>query len=294
MGPRVARAIGASAALAMTCFIAWKVTHIGWYEVWTALPRVPWFYALVILIYMVPPCIELLVYRGLWRLPVRAVAVFFRKRVFNEVVLDYTGEAYLYGWARRALPDQPDILRVIRDVNLLSGLVSNTATLILLVAAAGQLWPVGTDPRWLAGLWLVTAGLVAAVILFGRVFFALGRREILRVAGLHLFRLGTVLGLQVLLWSLTLPQVSISDWSLVLAAQMLIGRVPFLPHRDLVSAGFLLTFAAVIAVSPAQVASLFVVTAALGLMLHGLVFLLTSWRAPTGIGLMPSLAPHAR
>lgn len=290
---RRARAVLHGLVLAgLAAFLVFKLQAIGWREVWRALPGDADFYIVLMLAYTVAPLCDAVIYGRLWGLGARALPLFFRKRVFNEVLLDYSGEAYFWAAARRLTPGgNPGggpggaalpraLLSVVRDVNLLSGLVSNTATLLLLAFVLHMGVPGLPDiPLWaIAAGALIPVGVMLAIVLAR--FFSLTRDEAFMVGALQALRLATVLALQALVWTIALPHVPFDRWLVVLAAQMAVTRLPFLPNRDLVMSGVALSLAGVIGVSEAELAATFMAIAALMLVLHGLVLVLTARHLP--------------
>lgn len=278
---RVGRYVQTAALVVLVTFLAAKLHAIGWSELWHALPRHAAFYMVLLMAYAVLPLSDALIYRNVWSLPLQALPLFFRKRVYNEALFDYSGEALFWAWVRRKFSEsrrRRALFSVVRDVNLLSGLVSNTATLVLVMALfrAG----VGDFPE--IPLWAVAAGAllptgVMLAILFAR-FFCLAGREALQVGALQSARLVTTLTLQATLWAIALPDVPFERWLIVLAAQMVVTRLPFLPNRELLMSGVVIALAPVIGATEVQIASTAIAIAALNLILHGLVLAVTGWR----------------
>ena len=65
----------------------------------------------------------------------RALAVFSKKRVLNEAIFGYSGDAYLFMWAKRALGAREvgaGPLAAVKDVAITSALAGNVATLLML------------------------------------------------------------------------------------------------------------------------------------------------------------------
>jgi hypothetical protein len=275
-------------AVAVVAFLYVRLNDIGWAETWAALPRAPMFYVFFAVAYWVLPLAEMLIYRALWPIRWRALPVFIRKRVYNELMFDYSGEAYLYLWAKDAVPGSArGILSTIKDVNLLSGLTSNSLTLLMLpvVILGGQvrlLEAPGSHPLVPLLLCAVLALLLMTMLyVFRRRIFALSRKDALVVGGLHVTRLLTIFALQVAQWSAALPQVPVGEWLMFLAAQLLLTRIPFLPNRDVMMMWLGVAMATAVAAPKAQVASMFLAAGALSLATHALMYGLV-----LGVGLM--------
>jgi hypothetical protein len=157
----------------------------------------------------------------------------------------------------------------IKDVALLSALVGNVATLLLLAVA----WPlitagaIGIEMRsaFLSlGVVLLTS---FAMFLFRQKLFTLPRTELWFIAMVHAIRTSASLVLGAVLWHLALPQIAIGMWLVMSALRMLVSRLPFVPNKDLVFAGlavFLVGF-------EPQVGALMTMMAALTLAAHVVV-----------------------
>lgn len=266
-------------AVAVVAFMYERLSEIGWDATLAALPRAPMFYVFFAVAYWILPFAEMLIYRALWPIRWRSLPVFIRKRVYNELMFDYSGEAYLYLWAKDAVPPSPrGILSTIKDVNLLSGLASNSLTLLMLpvVILGGHvtlLQAPGDHPLVPLLLCAVLAlALMAMLYVFRRRIFSLSRRDAAVVGGLHVTRLLTIFALQVAQWSAALPQVPIGEWLMFLAAQLLLTRIPFLPNRDVMMMWLGVALAKAIAAPQAQVASMFLAAGALSLATHAFMF----------------------
>lgn len=267
---------------ALVGYLAWRLTVIGWGEVLRALPSTPWFYALFLLAFVQLPLAETLVYRLLWRFRLAdGLGVFLRKRVLNQDVLGYSGEVYLYLWARERAGSRRGaaLWHDIRDNNVLSSVASTLVAVGLLVyfVLAGHV-----DVRtWLGGHTVLEGALVgvllavlgAVALRFRRYLFALPLRLAVPIFGVHVVRLLAVNALQVAQWAVVLPEVPLGVWFTFLAATLVIERVPVLPNRDLLFFGVGLELAGRLGVPEAAMAGLLlaagVLTKGLNLVLFG-------------------------
>jgi len=272
------------------------LSDIGWDEIWDALPRTPWFYILLACAYIAMPIAEVFVYQTIWDIPMwKRLPVLARKRVLNEGVMGYSGEAYLCLWAHRnaRLPGNK-ILSTVKDNNILSAMVSTSAALILFLGfmLSGKLSDVtGGDisNNWaLVAMLSVSAMLIPIAIRFRKHLLALPRPKIRKVIGIHALRLLTQEGLQICYWMVVLPFVPLSAWLTFTAAQMLLTRVPLLPNKDLMLLGLGITLANVVNVPSTQVTALFLAAGATTQFLHLIVFFVT---APIRIGKTEVPAP---
>lgn len=259
----------ASLAL-VAAYLIYKLRQIGWDEVLRSLPASPWFYAVFFINYLSLPLFEILIYRGLWGIGVGSLPVFLRKRVYNESVVEYSGEAYFYLWARRALGTAGgSVFRVVRDVNILSALAAYGVTFCVLGAVLLNRSPVaGRQDNSLILKAVVVTGVLVAVLLsvavvLRRQGLTLSLRESARVAAIHVARILVSMGLQALQWHLALPAIGVGQWLFFLAVQMTLKLVPLLPNKDLVFAGLAVGLSARIDAPQPAVAGMLVAAAAL-------------------------------
>ena len=115
-------------------YLAYQLYDIGWEKLVNSLPAEPLFYLLYGLIYFSLPIAEIFIYKLKWPLKWKAaLPIFIQKKVLNTDVVGYSGELYLYHWAKNNLPLQPkDIAKYIKDNNVLSSIASTFITIVLL------------------------------------------------------------------------------------------------------------------------------------------------------------------
>jgi hypothetical protein len=204
------------------------------------LPLTVW--PLLLLLYLVQPLCDFVIYRRLWNLPVAGFEALLRKAAINEVVLGYSGEAYLYVWARRMAGSVAAPFDAIKDVNIASALLGNLFTLGLAAMSATQLRDLALAQRLGPALWsgLVPVALSIGLLLFGRRVFSLRSDELAFTAAAHVVRLSTAIGLTLLIWRVALPQVAPGVWLVLLAVRYLVSRIPFLSNKDLVFGNLML------------------------------------------------------
>ena len=293
---RATRLIQAVIFIGVLALITKHLSDIGWGQIWDALPRTPWFYVLLTCAYIAMPIAEVFVYQQIWDIPMwKRLPVLARKRVLNEGVMGYSGEAYLCLWAHRQahLPGNK-ILSTVKDNNILSAMVSTSAALILFLGfmLSGKLSDVtGGDisNNWaLVAMLSISAMLIPIAIRFRKHLLALPKSKIRKVMMIHALRLLTQEGLQICYWMVVLPFVPLSAWLTFTAAQMLLTRVPLLPNKDLMLLGLGITLANVVNVPSTQVTALFLAAGATTQFLHLIVFFVT---APIRIGKTEVPAP---
>ncbi|MBV7256760.1 hypothetical protein KCG44_08165 [Pacificimonas sp. WHA3] len=203
-----------------------------------ALPNAVPFYAAFAVSYLALPMFDWLIYRRLWGLPLASLTPLIKKRVANDVMFGYSGEAYFYLWLRErpGLAEAP--LRTIKDVSILSALAGNAMTLLLLIWA----WPMLTDltltmdPRLLLGSGAVVIAISFAILLFGKKIFYLSMPDLRASFGLHMVRSATSTFFLAMAWYFALPDVGIGYWVMFAALRMVINRLPLIPSKDLLFA----------------------------------------------------------
>lgn len=195
-----------------------------------------------LLLYLSQTLFDFAIFRRLWNLPLAGFEALLRKNVINEVVLGYSGEAFLYVWARRAAGVVAAPFAAIKDANIVSALMGNLLTLVLAAVSATQLRDLDFA-RWLGpALWsgLIPVAISLGVLAFGRRVFSLRLGQLIYVAGICGLRLLVWTGLTVLVWSLALPDVSPQLWVVLLAIRLLVSRIPLISNKDLVFGSLML------------------------------------------------------
>ena len=262
---------------AMLVWLGLQLDAIGWARVWAARPREPLFYLLVVAAYFVLPVADTLIYRRLWGIRFwSSLGAFLRKRVYNSVVLGYSGEVGLLVWARaRVGRSDAQIAHAIKDSNILSAMVS-AAVAIALVAwlalhVALSRLPTGAI-GWSGAVTIAATGLLPfALFLRGRVL-ALDRRDTFAVLAVHGVRFVLGMALLVVQWRVALPGSATGDLITLLAVQVLVGRIPFVPNRDVLFVGIALAVSGNLAIAHHALASVLIMTSALQQGLHLVVF----------------------
>lgn len=195
-----------------------------------------------VLLYMVQPIFDFAVFRRLWNLPLAGFEPLMRKTVINEVVLGYSGEAYLYLWARRTAGGVVAPFAAIKDANIISALLGNLMTLALTAISATQLRDLDFAQRLGPALWsgLIPVAISIGLVIFGRQVFSLRLGQLLYVGVVHGLRLIAASALLVLVWRIALPDVEPGLWIVLLAIRYLISRIPLVSNKDLVFGNLML------------------------------------------------------
>ena len=236
---RLAALFSLAVSLALLIAVAWQFRDLDLAKARALVPASPVFWLAFAGYYLAGPVSEWLVYRRLWALPLAGIGALLRKLVANELLLGYLGEAQFYAWARARgkLTDQP--FAAIKDMTILSALVGNGATLVMLAVAwpyvsAGQLGMQGTTAFASLGVVLLTS---LGILLFRGRLFTLPHRELMLIAAVHLARIVLILSFSALMWHAVLPAVAITLWLVLATLRMLISRLPLMPNKDVVFAG---------------------------------------------------------
>jgi len=231
-----------------------------------AVPTSPMFYLCFALLYMTLPIGDYVIFRRLWRIPLSGLVALIKKRVANEVVLGYSGEAYFYAWARQRSQMVAAPFGAVKDVSILSAMAGNALTLTMVALALpvghGLLRP--SEFNTLAGSILVVIGMSLPFLIFSKRVFSLPRPLLWWIFLIHILRAVASSVLLALTWHFGMPEVSIGMWLLLSAGRQLASRLPLVPNKDLLFANF-----AILLIGQGEaLANLMAVTAALTILVH--------------------------
>jgi len=232
-------------------------------------PASPTFWGLFVISYLIGPASDWFIFQRLWGVGASAFGVLVRKLLYNELLVGYLGEVYLYGWARQNLKFTTTPFGAVKDVAVLSAVAGNVTTLGFLAMAfpfAG-LVPLHDHAAAMGWSLAFVIGTSLAVMLLRQSIFSLERKELRMVFAVHLSRIVATAILSAALWYLVLPDVPLSWWLVLATIRLLISRLPFVPNKDVMFAGI-----AVLALGgQVEVAALMVLMAGLILATHVLV-----------------------
>lgn len=280
----------------MVVYLAVKLSDIGWTEVMDALPVSPLYYLFFLVWFFALPVAELRIYRMIWGLSLgRHFGTFLRKRVYNKAIFNYTGEAYLALWAHKALPLRGRVVASgVKDSTLLSGLATNSMTLIFLLLAwmTGGLDAIfasesgsaanggseGSLQETILISALVAGLLVTMVAKFRKNIIAVPNDLMLQVLGIHVVRSILEIAAQAAMWMVVLPALPLSVWIVFLSAQLVLTRIP-LPNTDLMLVGLAISLSGLIDAPDAVVAGMFLAAGALTQLLNMIIYIVTSFGA---------------
>ncbi len=269
---------------AMIIWLLYQLTEIGWNNVWKSLPVDPLFYALLLVLYFALPVSLLFVYGQIWKFPkLKGFLVFLLMKVYNQNVVGYSGEVYLYLWARKNVGKREiDILKDIKDNNILSS-ISSTIIAVGLLSAF-----VLTDQiklfKWLPtpNSWYISAGIIALIILgfvlykFRHFIISMRFKTAGSIFAIHSVRLLLIQFVQILQWHIELPHIPLHIWFTFVAIQLIMSRIPFLPNQDLLFFGASIKLTGVMHIPKAEIAGLLLANQVVGKIISFALFSMTS------------------
>ena len=233
-----------------------------------AVPDSAYFYIAFTLLYFAAPTGDWIIFRRLWGIPpVGGMIALLKKRIANEVVFGYSGEAYFYAWARARSQMVAAPFGAVKDVSILSAIAGNAITLTMIAVAL----PLGYELLHSSGYLPEVAGSIGVVLatslpflIFSRRVFSLSRGTLWWVFMVHCLRLIAGSLLIAIAWHFALPSVPVGMWLFLAAARLLVSRLPLVPNKDLLFANF-----AILVIGQDQALSeLIALTAALILLYH--------------------------
>ncbi len=233
---------GVAVSFAILGAVAWHLGDEGLSRIFDRPPGNSGFWLMFAAFYFSLPVADWLIFHRLWGLPIGGLVPLLKKRVSNDLLVGYSGEVYFYAWARQHLRLDASPFGAVKDVTILSAMMGNLATLLLLVGTAPLLvnllpqMNLELDPTALIASAVVVLVSSSAVMLFRQRLFSLDKRELRFVAVVHLGRIGAGVLIQSVMWHLALPAVALGWWLVLATGRQLITRLPFLPNKDVVFA----------------------------------------------------------
>ena len=228
-------------SVALLGAIGWRLRDI---DISEAIPTNPLFWVVLITYFLVPITAEFIIYRRLWGIPAEGFVALSRKQVGNALLFDLLGEAYFYGWARKKLNMETSPFGAVKDVTILSAMVGNGCTLVLM----GLAWP------YIVQLDLGVAGTAVAasigvivlisilIVVFGKRLFSLPKGTLWWIAGIHLLRVLATTCLIAVAWSLYAPQIALGIWALLATAKLMASRLPLFVNTEVIFASIVVWF----------------------------------------------------
>jgi len=260
---------GGLLTVAMILGVARELFDSGFAGLGRAVPTNPMFYVAFGLLYVSLPIADYIIFRRLWRIPIGGLAALVKKRIANEAVLGYSGEAYFYAWARQRSQMVAAPFGAVKDVSILSAIAGNGITLGMIAIAL----PFGYDLltagqfRTLATSSVVVMAITLPFLLFSRRIFSLPQAKLWWIFSVHLVRVCAGAVLLAFAWHFAMPQVSVEMWLLLSAGRLLVSRLPLVPNNDLLFANFAIIFIG----QGLALSNLMAFSAALTLLIHGVL-----------------------
>ncbi|TYP95022.1 hypothetical protein LX73_0317 [Fodinibius salinus] len=266
-------------------YLGYKLYEIGFRTVVESLPVNPFFYLLFFVIYFSLPISEIFIYGVKWDFRgFRAFLVFVQKKVLNTDVLGYSGEFYLFYWAKEKLGiASVEAMKFVKDNNILSSLSSTFVSVILLIffLSEGHIDLADYIPQFennLMYLWIALGILVVGFIAykFRTYILSVGLKEALTISGIYTGRLIFINFVQVFQYYIAEPTVPWAVWFTLMAVEIMSTRIPFLPSRDVLFASLALEMATVMNVPEAQITGVITANLILKKLVGASSFLLSS------------------
>lgn len=271
--------------LGIMAYLFDQLTSIGLTKVFNSLPTNPWFYIILVVMYMALPISELFIYRISVQFDLRkSFPVFMKKKILNSNVVGYSGEAYLFFWlSKNSKESQTDLFKIIKDNNVISSITSTLLSIILLGVFVyfGQINLekfINLENRlyvWI-GIFVFIL-LVAALIVFRKFVISLPAKTAWLISGIYFFRIIFIYTLQLIQWKVVLPEVPIYVWFTYLALLIIATRIPFLPDRDLIFISASLEISKMLGVAEAAVAGLLIAHNTVNRLLNLVLFAFSSY-----------------
>lgn len=270
---------------AIVGIILYQLWDIGWVEVLQSLPVHPLFYVLFFVLYLTLPTGEVFIYRQVWSVKRwDSFKAFLTKRVYNEEVMGYSGEFYLFMWARKNVDKrEKDVLKNVRDNNIISAITSNlvAVTLIGVLVFTGiinfdDLFG-NVNIVYVATGLIIAAAFVTLFIQFRKYIFELPLTKAVRVFTIYLVRFLIHHMLLIVQWAVVIPDTPLSVWFLFLAIIIVVNRIPFIPSRDLVFLWAGIELSRMLDMTTAAVAGMLLVSSALKKCTNLILFLVISY-----------------
>lgn len=222
--------------------LIYQLADIGFKDILQSLPLNPFFYLIFLIIYFSLPISEIFIYKLKWPLTWRsAFPIFIQKKVLNTDVVGYSGEFFLFHWARNTLGiNGKDAAKYVKDNNILSSVASTFITIILVYYFVMSGYISITDYIEFDDVSFTTIlGVVIGVVVIGFLTFhfrkqiiSINKKEAIQLFGIHAFRILFINIFQIIQYSIARPDVPMEVWFTITAIQIGISRIPGLPSTD--------------------------------------------------------------
>lgn len=258
--------LGSVVSILMVVAVIYELLDGGIADLRRTLPDNPFFYIAFLAMYVAPPLFDYVIFRRLWRVPFAGLVALIKKRIANDVVLGYSGEAYFYAWARQRMKMIAAPFGAVKDVSILSAMAGNLLTLTMVAAAFPFASQLLTPDEFETVGWAaaITVAISLPFLIFSKRVYSLARADLWWVFGMHCLRI--VIGSFALAWAwhFAMPGVSFGLWASLVAIRLLVTRLPFVPNKDLLFANI----AIILIGQGTDLSELMALTAAMALLLH--------------------------
>ncbi|SMO42854.1 hypothetical protein [Fodinibius sediminis] len=267
-------------------YLAYKLYDIGLDRVIDSLPLNPLFYLLFFLIYFSLPVSEIFIYGVKWNFRgYRAFLIFVQKKVLNTDVLGYSGEFYLFYWAREKIGiPAVEAMKFIKDNNILSSLSSTFISVVLLIFFLTQGYIdigeyIPQVENNLVYLWIALGLGVVAVIgyQFRNYILSVSLDEGLKISGIYTGRLILTNLIQIIQYKIAEPTVPWAVWFSLMAVQIMSTRIPFLPSRSVLYVSVAIEMSVMLNVPETQLVGVLTANLILKKMIGAISFIVTSF-----------------
>ena len=232
--------VGAVLTIAMVVMLGRELLGSGLAGLDRAVPDSPWFYLFFALTYLSAPTGDYVIFRRLWGIPFDGFVALNKKRIANDVVLGYSGEAYFYAWARARATMVAAPFGAVKDVSLLSAIAGNAATILLCALALPLGYRLLTPGLFntILGSVTITIAISVTILAFSRRVFSLPAKTLRWIFSIHALRLLAGSVFVAFAWHFAMPGVSVFMWLFLAAGRLLVSRLPLVPNKDLLFANF--------------------------------------------------------
>lgn len=269
-GKRTVRFFKVAFMLGIISYLIFSLNQIGWGEVLQNLPMRLEFYILFFLIHFATPFWEVIIYKQFWNFGYKeGLKTFITKKILNAEVVGYSGELYLFTWAKKRFNlKNKAAFGPIKDNSILSSIVSYVTILIIVLV-----YTFTSDVDILSALKIqavhlyIVAGIlfliVIGLLLFRNNVFSIKTRTLWKVIGIHEVRILMIYSLEILQWAIILPLIPLQIWFTLMIIKIMTSRVPMLPNRDLIFASLGIEVSKLLNISTAGIAGILLTNSAL-------------------------------
>jgi len=269
-GQRTLRFLKILFVLGIFSYLIYNLNQIGWREVVQNLPMRVEFYVLFFLIHFATPFWEVIIYQQFWKFGFKeGFKTFITKKILNAEVVGYSGEVYLFSWAKKRFKlNNKAAFGPIKDNTILSSVVSYVTLIIILLV-----YTFTSDVDILTALKIkevhlyIIAGIllliVIGLLMFRNNVFSIDTRTLLKVTGIHEARILIIYSLEILQWAIILPLIPLQIWITLMIIKIVTSRIPMLPNRDLIFASLGIEMSKLLDISTAGIAGILLTNSAL-------------------------------